>query len=89
MTVKEFEEAVWQLESIRLVIREASGAEVDDYDYERAARSDHSVTEWLRNRIHTRLEGREVTVVNGYGEVPHGRTRLDNLRETYEAVVCE
>tara|TARA_B100000700_G_scaffold331223_2_gene462419 strand:+ start:6894 stop:7163 length:270 start_codon:yes stop_codon:yes gene_type:complete len=89
MTVKEFEEAVWQLEGIRLVIREASGAEVADYDYDRAAYRTHSITEWLRNRIYPRLDGLEAVVINGYGEIPNGRTRLDNLRATYEETVCE
>lgn len=89
MTVKEFEEAVWQLEGIRLVIREAPGAEVADYDYERCGQSDYSLSEWLRNRVYPRLDGQEVVVVNGYSTMPHGRTRLDNLRATYEETLCE
>lgn len=89
MTISDFEEAVWLLEGIRLVIREAGNTQIADYDYDRAAYSNHSVSHWLRNRVYPRLDGREVIVLSGYGEIPHGRMRLDNLRATYEETMCE
>ena len=83
MTIKEFEETVWHLEGIRLVVRETVDVQVDDYDYQNAANRSWSIAEWLRNRVEPRLPGSEIVVLDG--QQPNRRTRLDTLRGSYAA----
>lgn len=85
MTVTEFEEVVWEIETIRLVIRADLNEEVGDYPYQNAADKTLSLTRWLQGRVQDQLEGYSVQVVDGYGEQPHGRTALRNIRASYEA----
>ena len=85
MTIKEFEESVWRLEGIRLVVRETVDVQVDDYDYQNAANRTWSIAEWLRNRVEPCLPGSEIVVLDGQGEQPNRRKRLDTLRGSYAA----
>ncbi len=82
-TVQEFEEQVWSIEGIRLVIRAPEGTQISDYDYKNAAQSNINVTKWISTRITPSLNGFEATVIQGNGEEPHGRNLLKKVRETY------
>lgn len=84
MKVWEFEQRVYDLEEVRLVIRAAPNEEIGDYNYTRCAPSTTSVSEWLRQRVIDAVGGNEVSVVDGNGAYPHGRTRMSTLRSTYE-----
>lgn len=83
ISVRVFEEKVASIEEITIVIRAPSSALVDDYDFDRKAASNVSVTDWLDKRIKSRIGGNEVQVVNGEYATPHGRTVLDTLRNSY------
>lgn len=83
MRVIELEAAVFDLEEVRIVIRASARTEVGNFEYARKAANNSSITEWLQQRIVPLLNGYEVTVINGHGEIPHGRTRMERLRETY------
>lgn len=85
MTVSEFEEAVWDLEKFRIVIRAGVNEEVQDYDYSNAAQSTISLTTFFRNRITPRVDGNEFDVIDGFGTLPHGGTHLENVRNSYGA----
>lgn len=67
------------------MVRETVDVQVDDYDFGRAANRTWSIVEWLRNRVEPRLPGSEIVVLDGQGEQPNRRTRLDTLRESYAA----
>ncbi|KPY54792.1 MULTISPECIES: hypothetical protein [Pseudomonas syringae group] len=82
-TVQEFEEQVWGLEGIRLVIRAPEGAALTEYEYKNAAQSNISLTKWINTRINPALNGYEATVIQGNGEEPHGRNLLRKIRATY------
>ena len=84
MTVSEFEQAVFETEDIVVRIRTPRGEEVDDYEYERQASGGTSVTNWLYTRIYPKMRGHEVSIVDGNGQMPHGRTKLETLRASYE-----
>ena len=84
MRVAEFEAAVLEIEEIVIRIRAPKREDIGDYGYERQAAADTSVSEWLRTRVHPRIEGYEVCVIDGYWNEPHGRTRLRNLRDSYD-----
>ena len=83
MTVRELEDKVWDQDRIRIVIREHSSAQMSPYRYSNAAQENWRITQFLRNRVHPLIESREVVVLAGNGEVPHGRTLLRTLRESY------
>ena len=84
MNVIEFEQRVFEIEEVRLVIRAPSTAEVEDFDFQRSAATGTSITEWIRQRIEPRIGDYTVVVVDGSGSIPHGRTRMSRLRESYE-----
>ncbi len=86
MTVKEFEEAVWKVENVRVVVRAADEKEkVGDYNYQNAANESWSIADWDRKRVRKKLGAkREIIVIDGSGEVPHGGTLLRTIRRSYQ-----
>jgi pyruvate/2-oxoglutarate dehydrogenase complex dihydrolipoamide dehydrogenase (E3) component len=85
MKVSEFEQRVWDLESLRIVVRTNRNEEVDDYDYKNAANENWRIAEFVKNRVAGRVDGSEVTVIQGDGKIAHGNTLLYALRESYSA----
>jgi hypothetical protein len=84
MTASEIEQAVFDLEEIRIVIRSPSREQLGDFVYSRKAAGSASITEWLDQRILPVVNGHSVVVVDGTGALPHGRTKLEKLRDSYE-----
>ena len=84
MRIAEFEATVLEVEEIVIRIRAPVGTEVGDYEYERQAAAETSVTEWLRARVIPKLNGDQVCVFDGYSNEPHGRTKLRTLRASYD-----
>ncbi len=85
MKVKDFEQCVWDLEHLRIVVRTYRNDEVEDYDYKNAANENLSTAEFLKNRVVNRVGGREVTVIRGDGKIAHGNLLLSVLRNSYFA----
>jgi predicted kinase len=83
MKISEFENTVFELEDIVIRIRASVNVEVHEYDYQRQAGAETSVTEWLDQRVHPKLNDLEVSVIDGTFGRPHGRTRLRTLRDSY------
>jgi len=83
MKVQELEDKVWTQDGIRIVVRAASTEEVGQYAHKYAAISNWSVTEFLAKRINPLLGGKEVVVLEGNGEQPHGRSLLSSIRQSY------
>lgn len=84
ISVAEFEAKVLAKEEIVIRIRAPSGTKIDDYKYERKAAGNQSTTDWLEGRIRPLTKGLEVEVIAGDYTSPHGRTKLDTLRSSYE-----
>jgi hypothetical protein len=76
MKATSFEDKVWEIEGIRIVLRCPPNTVVSDYDYKNAANESSSVTEWLNGRVLPKLNGINVDVIAGNGEQPHGRSLL-------------
>jgi hypothetical protein len=83
MLIKELEDEVFSKDEIRIVVRAGRNTNVGDYNYERKAADNTSLSDWLDQRIQPLVEDYHVTVIDGYGAVAHGRTRLGVVRETY------
>jgi hypothetical protein len=83
MNVQDLETKVWEIESIRIVVRAGINENVGNYNYRNAAQDTWRVTQLLDNRIKPKIGGYEVIVIEGNGEEPHGRTILRTLRNSY------
>lgn len=84
ISVTEFEAKVLEKEEIVIRVRAPAGTKVEDYPYERKAAGSQSTTDWLEKRIRPLLIGHEVVVIDGDYSTPHGRTKLERLRSSYE-----
>lgn len=84
ISVAEFEAKVLEKEEIIIKVRAPSGAKVSDYYYDRKAAGSQSVTDWLEGRIKPLLKNHEVVIIGGDYTAPHGRTKLERLRNGYE-----
>lgn len=84
ISVAEFEAKVLEQEEILIRVRAPASAKVDDYPYERKAAGTQSTSDWLEGRVKPRLNGYEVSVIGGDYATPHGRTKLEGLRNSYE-----
>jgi hypothetical protein len=83
MTPWEIEQAVFDLEEVRIVIRAPATERLGDYPFARKAASNTSVTEWLQQRVMPILGDNAVVVIDGSGRIPHGRTKMETLRASY------
>ena len=84
MQVREFEEAVFRVEEVLIRVRAPANEDVEPYDFERQASQNMSITRWSNGRLLPRLGGLEVAIIDGNFQSPHGRTKMGNLRASYE-----
>jgi len=83
MTVQELETKVWEQDRIRIIVRDRSTGMVGQYRHRNAAQENWRITQFLNTRIGPLVKDREVVVLDGTGEVPHGRTLLKSVRQSY------
>lgn len=85
MKASDFEEKVWAVEGIRIVLRTDPNTEVKDYDKKNAADASLRITELLEKRITPCIGGNiQIAVIQGDGEEPHGRVILRTIRNGYK-----
>jgi hypothetical protein len=87
MLVTDLEDAVWDVEGIRIVIRASTKSTrvMLAYNFKKAAPQTWTVSEWFENRVRPRTGSREVVVIGGDGEQPNGNMKLRTLRSSYSA----
>jgi hypothetical protein len=83
MTPTEIEQAVFELEEVRIVIRAPIKARLGDFLYARQAANNASISEWLNQRIKPLVPDHTVVVVDGTGTLPNSRTSMATLRQSY------
>ncbi|MCG5245984.1 hypothetical protein [Methylorubrum extorquens] len=83
MSPLELEQAVLDLEEVRIVVRAPLNAQLGDYEYTRKAAGTASISEWLEQRITPLVGNHPVAVVDGSGVSPNRRTRMATIRATY------
>lgn len=84
MKVSEFEDKVWEIDRIRLVLRAPENQAVDAYDWQKAADQGLSIKEYIEIRITPKIRGIEAVIIDGDGEEPNRRTLLRTARESYK-----
>jgi hypothetical protein len=85
MKAVDFEDKVWAIEGIRIVLRTDPNTEVDDYDYKNSADESWRITELGTKRIEKSIGKIPYTVIQGDGEEPHGKVILRTIRNAYMA----
>jgi len=85
MKLADFEQQVWDVENIRIVVRADENDEVKAYNLKRAADETWTTNKFLKNRIEPRVGSKKVVVIRGDGQKSRGGVKLRNLRATYSA----
>jgi len=81
--IHEFEQAVWRVDRLRLLVRGPKDAIVGDYDWVKAADQGLTVTEYIKTRITLKVMYLQFSIVDGSGKMPNGKTKIGNLRQSY------
>ena len=84
MEIHEIENKAWSMDGVRIIIRGAENEDLDDYTQRNAAQANWSVTKYIDARIKPLIGDKEVIVLLGDGEQPHGRTLLSSVRDSYK-----
>jgi hypothetical protein len=82
-SVEQFEEKVWEVAGVRVIVRAPEGAQVQAYTSQKAANQGWTVTKFLADHVQPCVGDYEVTVIQGNGEEPRGNTLLRSVRSTY------
>lgn len=85
MKAAEFEEKVWAIEGIRIVLRTDPKKEVGDYNYKKSADESWRVTELGEKRIEKCIGDIPYVIIQGDGEEPNGKVILRTIRGAYKA----
>lgn len=85
MKASDFEEKVWAVEGIRIVLRTDQNTDVGEYSYKKAADESWRITELGTKRIEKSIGNIPYTVIQGDGEEPHGKVILRTIRNAYKA----
>lgn len=93
MTVRDFEQAVLDIEKVVLVIRAPANQKIKPYLYERKCSGSTTVNDWLSTRVRPALvdpddedQKFEHFIIRGdYTNTPHGGTSMERLRSSYTA----
>lgn len=83
ISVSELERKIFELEEIRVIIRQGKESKVPNYPYERKASITTSITDLIDTRIRPLIGDAEVVTINGEGLQPHGRTKVETVRNSY------
>ncbi len=83
VSATEIERQIFNLEEVKVVIRCPRNIEFAPYDYERKAAVNTSITEWYNKRLKPIIGCYDADIIDGNGNNPHGRTNIENIRNSY------
>ena len=83
MTVYEFEQKVFELEGVRIVIRATGAAKLGSYDYVKSYPQSNTVMSWLKTRVFGKTGNLDVVVIDGAGALPNRKMHMATLRDGY------
>ena len=84
VTASELEEQIFDKEGVRIVIRAGKDTRFTPYDYERRASATMSKNSWYMSRVKPILGNCEGEVIDGTGDIPHGKTQMKKIRDSYK-----
>lgn len=83
VNTRELEQQIFDKEEIRVVIRSPKNTMFEEYNYDRKAAVTTSISDWLSTRLKPIIGASEAEVIDGHGNIPHGRTQIENVRNSY------
>ena len=83
MKVREFEQAVWNLNTIRIVIRLPEDMEVHDYDYQRAAKRSMTFEGFKETNFRGWIDPKYIVAIDGSGNLVGDDAVLSEVRASY------
>ena len=81
-TLRKFEDRVWALERIRIVIRADCAEEVGEYGFGYKATRKMTVAGFIQNRIMGSIGDFSVEAVDGSGCVPDGTVPIGTVKDS-------
>ena len=84
ITVEQWEQKFFEKENVRGVIRAGRNELVPDYTFERRASGNVNLTNFINQRVLPTLGNLDIAIIDGNSNMPHGRTKIDTLRNSYE-----
>lgn len=84
ISATDLERQIFEKEEIKVVIRASKDTKFDEYDFERKSSVNTSITDWYNTRLKPILgDEYDADIIDGYGTNPHGRTKIENVRNSY------
>lgn len=84
ISVTDLERQIYEKEEIRVVVRASQNTEFAPYSYDRKAAINTSASDWYNTRLKPIIgENVDAVIIDGHGNIPHGRTKMDTIRNSY------
>ena len=83
ITADQFIAEVRNVEGVNITVVAPPGSSFEHYPYERCVKGNMSVSDFKKKRLVPSAGGHSVEVFDGEGNIVHGRTRADTLRNSY------
>ena len=84
VSTTELERQIFEKEEIKVVIRATREETFPSYPYQRKMSQNATVTEWMDSRLKPLLGNTEFEIVRGDGNSPHGRSKMETVRNSYK-----
>ena len=83
VSATDLERQIFENEEIKVVIRCSKETLFDEYNYDRKAAVNTSITDWYNTRLKPIIGNYDADIIDGYGTNPHGRTGIEKVRNSY------
>lgn len=83
ISATDLERQIFEKEEIKVVIRAPKNQEFEEYGFERKSAVTTSITDWYNTRLKPILGNFDADIIDGYGTNPHGRTKIETVRNSY------
>ena len=84
VSATDLERQIYEKEEIRVVVRAKQDTQFSPYSYDRKAATNTSATVWYNTRLKPIIgEDIDAVIIDGHGNIPHGRTKMDTIRNSY------
>ncbi|GAA4297127.1 hypothetical protein GCM10023142_36670 [Anaerocolumna aminovalerica] len=83
VSATDLERQIFEKEEIKVVIRCSKETLFDEYNYDRKAAVNTSITDWYNTRLKPIIGNYDADIIDGYGTNPHGRTGIEKVRNSY------
>lgn len=84
VTASELEEQIFDKEGVRVVLRCGKDQKFPPYNYKNKADAKTSKTNWYMTRVKPLIGDVEGEITDGSGDIPHGRTSMQTMRDSYK-----